>query len=170
MGASADWWIINLQQYGYYRVNYDGEYWRKLAETLPNTRFGIVIYRGGHAARDIRSGISVLPLTFDRGRVEAFLLETKPRGVDDRGSAVPHALRVALDQMCWRRSDGCDVRLEVDGPVRNAAGAGRTISMHLRADERRTFVTFTARGRRRVPKELEALAAKGGADRLEVIR
>lgn len=141
-----------------------------LAEGTPNARFGIVVYRGGHGAADVRRGISVLPLTFDRQLVIEFLRTTKSSGTDDRGSAVPHALHVALDQMCWRENCRTAARLEADGGLRNVSAATKTVSMHHRADQTRTYVTYTQRSRTKTPEGLNDIAGRGGTDRMEIVR
>ena len=35
-GATTDWFIVNVQQYGYYRVNYDQNNWDALISQLNN--------------------------------------------------------------------------------------------------------------------------------------
>ena len=32
----TDWYLANVRQYGYYRINYDADNWAKLTEQLNN--------------------------------------------------------------------------------------------------------------------------------------
>ena len=40
--AASDWLILNNQQSGYYRVNYDAQNWRLITQQLMSTNFNII--------------------------------------------------------------------------------------------------------------------------------
>ncbi len=141
-----------------------------LHEAGVNVRVGVLLYRGGRALGGAGQPFEVFPLTYDIGRLRAFLGSIKASGVDDRGGRVGLALGEALGRSSWRWRARRAVHFYADGPCGDLEVARRAISIHFLADRTRTRFTYVARTRTSVPAEYAELARRGGSTPPEIVR
>jgi hypothetical protein len=134
-----------------------------------SVRVGMVAFRDGPRGGDL-AAFEILPPTFDRPRLEAFVRALEPRGVDASGAAIASALHEALDRTPWRWDAVRQVQLYADTGLDDARAAGETVEAHYRADATRTRVAFALRTRGVVPPGLADLARRGGTGTVELLR
>lgn len=142
---------------------------RAFADQGLNLRVGVVAYRGGHGVRQRMRGLEVLPPTYDMSVVREFLDGLEPGGVDDRGGTVGAALRIALDQIGWRRGARRGVRLIADGDCARGEQVVRRVRIHYEGERTRTRVSYVLRTRSSHPHVYDEIAEAGGTGVVELL-